>query len=530
MDSGNSTRSLILLVVVATVLFALLAGAGLIASKDTARIGLIYFGAVLFIGLLPRLFSLSFGQLALLGLLFLHFMNVARDMNVFAHEELFDSGRLPVSMAIALPVFIVGWRALLTGPGFAAISGPAVFLSWALLASGFGIDPAHSYFYGGWLFFMALLISVARGLHKNPEAFWETWLKGLLLMGLMTSTLSIFAIALDLPGARYERWVFNNAGTGSSAPGFCGIFGNPNTMASCGLLSMASVLAISYQRQRERSRWLELTLVICGSAVLLSGSRAAILGTGICGITYLWLIRPNNPNQMLSIQSRGTLRTFLGPAIVFVALVGFATTPTGRVGLDRLLTTEAAQIQGSVGRDEIWMSFINGLQKRPVFGHGFMTRPMKDDWETLRIMPEQAAKSAHSAPLEYGTTTGLVGLLLFLWMLSGGLRGLLRPGHKMFAQSAVVFWLCSSPIYLLFSHGNNPSAPAVWPLWVLLLTCRSINGQPQEGTPAPPWVLRISRQEEQEFRNAMPNQPITSMPPSSRRQPSAERTEKDRSS
>jgi O-antigen ligase len=156
------------------------------------------------------------------------------------------------------------------------------------------------------------------------------------------------------------------------------------------------------------------------------------------------------------------------------------------------------------GRDEIWLSFLRGLKERPIFGHGFQTKPMRDDWETLRNMPGQVAKSAHSAPIEYGTTTGVLGLLLFLWLLWGGLRGILKPGYRGFGGSAIVFWLCSCPIYLLYAHGNAPSAPAVWPLWVLLLTCLSVNGQPARGQVAPPWVLRISRQEEGEFRAALP--------------------------
>ncbi len=222
-------------------------------------------------------------------------------------------------------------------------------------------------------------------------------------------------------------------------------------------------------------------------------------------IAYLWSFYSFKSPNSKEASRKPSLASKMVPALLIVVLLSFAMSSVGRVGFLRLVHESASEMQrGEIGRDEIWKSFFHGMQERPVFGHGYMSRPMSADWETVRLMPGQIAKTSHSAPIEYGATTGILGLALFLWMLFGGLRGVFRPGYGELGKSAIVFWLCCSPIYLFYAHGNAPSAPAVWPLWILLLTCRSINGQHESGQVAPPWVLRISRQQEKEFRTALP--------------------------
>jgi len=406
-------------------------------------------------------------------------------------------------MMVAVPVVLMGWRGLISGPGFAALSAPVIFLSWALLASGFGIDPAHSYFYGGWILFICLIIGITRGLHAKPEPFWEDWLLGMTALGVFSSLLSFLAIIFDLPGARFQRFVHTSAVNAAEImPGFCGIFANSNTLSSVSMLGLAGAIALPYLRGGKRPKWLELTLGICGLSVLLSGSRAGVLGLLSTGACYLWLLRPMQSGNTEQLGRTETRKKFLVPVLLFFFLLVFALTAVGNVGLQRLAV--GGNTGGGEIRQEVWASFAKGMLERPLFGHGFQASPMHTDWETLRRMPEQVAKGAHNAPIAYGATTGVVGLLLFVWMLWGGVRGLLRPGYKLFAHSAFVFWLSCCPIYLLYAHGNQPSAPAVWPLWVLLLACRSVNGQVESDKPAPPWILRISRQEEKEFRAALP--------------------------
>ena len=413
---------------------------------------------------------------------------------------MFDAGRLPLSLAVALPVLLAGWKALLTGPGFAACGVPMIYLCWAALSSGFGLDPKHSYFYAGWLMFMCVLISISRGLNKEPEIFWRKWLRGLMFVGLLTSVLSLIAIALDLPNARYQRWVVN-----AEAPGFRGLFFNANIMCAGALLSLASALSLAYLDKPSRKVWLEPVLGICGATILLSGSRAGFLGIFSGLLCYIYLLYSSR-----SLSWRGTSKSpILAATLLSLGLMILAISPVGRVGLDRLLSSEELTNKAYAGREDVWLSFLETMLEKPVFGTGYMSMPLVEDWETTRLLPQQLAVSAHSAPIEYGTTTGIIGLLLFLYMLWGGLTGLAKPGYRRFSESAIVFWLCSAPIFLLYAHGNSPSAPAVWPLWILLLTCRSLNGQSSTGEVAPPWVLRISPEEERQFRAAMPRRPAT---------------------
>jgi len=500
MSVRDSIRGQVIVIGVSSVLLTLLVLSGVIPKDQIIGICFPVLVGTVVIANLNRLAALSFAEFAVLGLVFLHSLNVFRYMHIFYDNVVFDAGRLPLSLMVALPVVVAGWKALLTGPGFAACGVPTIYLCWAGLSSGFGLDPQHSYFYAGWLMFMCALISISRGLNKEPEEFWRKWLMGLMLVGLLTSVLSLLAMALDLPNARYQRWVAHN-----EAPGFRGLFFNANILCSGALLSLASALSLAYLDKNSRKRWLEPVLAICGVTILLSGSRAGFLGILSALFCYGYLL--------YSTRSRSRKETSglaIAPAaILILGLIILAISPVGRVGLDRLLTSEELTNRSYAGREDVWMSFLNSMVENPIFGSGYMSQPTAADWETTRLLPQQRAVSAHSAPIEYGTTTGIVGLLLFLYMLWGGLTGLTKPGYRRFSASAIVFWLCSAPIFLLYAHGNSPSSPAVWPLWVLLLTCRSLNGQPSRGEVAPPWVLRISPEEERQFRAAMPRRSAT---------------------
>ncbi len=505
-------RGYLLVLLVTGLLFGLGVSSGIIPRADSTKLGLIVFGVVTLVSNLNRLLALSFSHLAVLSLLFMHFLNVCRAMTIFEYEDLFDRGRLPLSLAVSVPIIVVGWRGIITGPGFAALSGPVVYLSWAILSSGFGLDPAHSYFYAGWLLFICLMISLSRGLHEKPESFWRKWLDGLVVVGVFFALCSILVIVFDVPGARYDRRMLSvESGVHILAPGFKGLFTNPNTMSAQAMLTLAAALARCYLDKGKRPKWLEPVLAVATVAALLSGSRAAFLGVVAGGCCYLWLFLGPKMKKRKKEQGPGSqqswTRTAMAPLALVVLVLAFLVSPTGRVGLDRLVMERELSREGDkVGRDEYWSSFAKGLYENPVFGTGYMSKPMLHDWETLRLMPGQVAKSAHSAVVEYGTTTGVIGLLLFVWLLWGGVRGLLRPGHKEFARSAVVFWIASAPIYLFSANGNGPNGPSVWPLWVLLLCARSVHGQPLEGQAAPPWVLRISRQEEAQFRATVPRE------------------------
>jgi len=452
---------------------------------------------------LNRLTSLSFPQVAVLGLLFLHSLNVLRYTTTFIDSELFDEGRLPLTALVAGPILIVGWRGLMTGPGLAAIGAPALYLGWCMLSAGFGSNPGHSYFYGGWLMFMCLLIALSLGLNRRPTEFWRHWLIGLTVIGTITSIASLAVIAAGVPGSSWQALVHNPLLGGTlETSRYRGIFTNANHMAANATLAINAAISLAYLDKRRRGLWLHGVLACCGSVVLLSGSRAAVLTFGLGLGFYAWLHL--SPRWRVPTASVGIPETRKGlvPTLAVVLLLAVGLSPAGSVGLQRLGRTDEAVSMGGGAeeRNLIWASYAKGLVTHPVFGTGFMNSGIKADWHTRRQMANYTARAGHSAPVEYGLTTGIPGLLLFLWMLWGGVRGLMRPGQKSLAISAIVFWCANAPAYLLYTVGNEPSAPAVWPLWILLLTCRSMNGVPIEGQTKPPWVLRISRQEEAEFR------------------------------
>jgi len=512
MKPANHLAGLILVLLATGVLFGLIVASGIIAKEDATRLGLMAFGTVSLLWYLDRLTSLAVSQFAVLALLFLHGLNVARYTILFEYFPAFDEGRLPLTMIVGAPLLLAGWRGLVTGPGFAAVSVPLIYLAWAFISSGFGQNPTHSYFYAGWTALICIFIGISLGLHKDPRTFWRQWLGGLIILGLITSITSLIAIALDLPGARFQRYLVDvSLGTSSKVPGFAGIFPNPNTMAGTSLLSMGAAIAYCYVSEKKRPKWLEPVLVICGSALLLSGSRAGFLGLLAVVGCYIWLLRTARRGRLIRVAVK-PFRTVIISILTLAALFAFSQSPVGRVGFDRVLGQSGASSMNITGvRGDIWRSIVTGMVDHPVFGTGYMSRPMQADWEALRTMPGQLPKSAHSAPFEYGMNMGLIGLLLFLWMLWGGVRGLLREGERSLSGSALIFWICSAPVFLFQAHGNEPSAPLVWPLWVLLLTLRGINGMAIQGRSTPPWLMRFSMQEEIEFRRGF--RPLSLDPP-----------------
>jgi O-antigen ligase len=96
---------------------------------------------------------------------------------------------------------------------------------------------------------------------------------------------------------------------------------------------------------------------------------------------------------------------------------------------DRVLETEIdsveAQITGDVTdrldptaavRLEIWSIVLREVAKRPVFGYGFGSVPM------LTVGHLGTAFSAHSLYLETLGDTGLIGLVILVWLLTACVR------------------------------------------------------------------------------------------------------------
>jgi hypothetical protein len=497
----NSTTGLVFALLITCAIITLVYFSGQFPTTQLIPGGLTLLALVVIVWNIHRLLTLSFSQIAVLGLLFLHTLNVLRYTNTFIESELFDEGRLPLSMMIAGPILVVGWRGLMTGPGLAAIGVPALYLSWAVLSAGFGSNPAHSYFYGGWLMFMCVLIALALGLSRHPSSFWRNWLYGLIVIGTVTSIASLVLIIAGSPSASWHTLVHNEAvGSTFETARYRGLFVHANHMAANSLLAINAAISLVYLDRERMGLWLHGVIACCGTVVLLSGSRAGVLTFVIALGFYGWLlVAPRWKRRTLNTGIPET-RKGLVPLLAIILLLGVGLSPAGSIGLQRLSRTDESLGGGGEDRRLVWASYAKGLVSHPLFGTGFMNSATIDDWHTRRQIDSYAAMSGHSAPVEYGLTTGIPGLLLFLWMLWGGARGLIRPGQKGLAISAIVFWCSTAPTYLLYTAGNEPSAPAVWPLWILLLTCRSMNGTPIEGQVEPPWVLRISRQAESEYR------------------------------
>ena len=91
-----------------------------------------------------------------------------------------------------------------------------------------------------------------------------------------------------------------------------------------------------------------------------------------------------------------------------------------------------------------WRSFLPMMAEHPIFGVGYggFGQFFKDGG----YYP--VAKSAHSSVIEVGVELGLVGLVLYTWILvaayRGGSRVFRMPGHPSTAHLASDYWLLRS--------------------------------------------------------------------------------------
>lgn len=271
--------------------------------------------------------------------------------------------------------------------------------------------------------------SVVLLVRTRPEAF-----------ALVASTLAASVVVLGYEVVQWAgkdpfEWTSNSAARPFSTLGNATVLAQYCTVLA--LVAAACALLINGLHIAVRAVMLLYSVVlVLGSAV--TGSRSALLGLGAGSVVLLFLVWRSNPSR------RARVTTLLGTACavgVLAAVLLFS--PLGArvsASLENLAIAddddELARLEPSVvARLALFELGLNMVRERPILGYG----PDNFVVGVPRYRPEAApsevrqslATSAHSWIMQVATSTGIVGLVLYVAIfgvaLTLALRVSLRP-------------------------------------------------------------------------------------------------------
>lgn len=245
-----------------------------------------------------------------------------------------------------------------------------------------------------------LLISALIGLYWRGEESTSTILRHLCLGMLTVASLILlsYAISPDLSGLNREVSIEGSGGlfhpTSAGATGGLGL-----------LLLFGSRLLWKWQWPRAL---MAPGLVIFGAVLWLAMSRTALILTLIA---------------LMPLILRYVSQAVLGVALITLGIGGalYLCIDPGTGLLDRFLTTGAEYVSRGessesltslTGRTALWEAIWVEHQKSPLLGHGYFVTSSNG---LLDVWSGPANRTAHNLLLQVLSSTGLIGLCLFLW-------------------------------------------------------------------------------------------------------------------
>jgi O-antigen ligase len=190
-----------------------------------------------------------------------------------------------------------------------------------------------------------------------------------------------------------------------------GLLGSPIWL---GMLTSAAVPLGAALLDGSR-RWLGVAaLVVLAGGVQASGSRTSLL---VLAGVVVWSIRRS------SVITTALILASVGVGALLAA--GLSATATGGTATDRFAVAQASQLQP---RLDTWSAAGRAITRRPLLGWGpgrlYVAISPDRSLETARAEgPERLFTDAHDLLIEYGATTGLLGLgTLLSWLALAGRR------------------------------------------------------------------------------------------------------------
>ncbi len=232
----------------------------------------------------------------------------------------------------------------------------------------------------------ALFYTVVRA-SPLSSLFWLRWLAG---FGIALSAVGLLQFVLypDLRNLWYLGW----------DPHFYRVFAtllDPNYVGILLVLTIFLWIYLFFIAPKKWRVWIGSGIAIATVALLLTYSRGSYLaflaGTGTA----------------IALLGRWKQGVMVG--LVFLLAVVYIPKPGGEtLSLDRY--------DSSISRVQNWGQTITRIAQRPVFGYGFNVVPFLGRDENTAL-PGRSGAGVDSSILFVGVTTGIAGLVGYLWLL-----------------------------------------------------------------------------------------------------------------
>jgi hypothetical protein len=231
-------------------------------------------------------------------------------------------------------------------------------------------------------------------------------------------------------------------------------------------------------------RWLAiLSCVLSGAAIVLSGTRSAILAVaaGFLSLAVLSGFKPGRKHVLAGLLCAGLL-------------LAFYFSPAGARLQARVRWSSDEPIGGA--RPLLWRDSLHMAAARPWTGFGPETFPAEfpryQSLELARLLPDFYHESPHNTALDALTSEGIPGLLITLgWAVLGGYAAFHRSGTQSALSAVLVSALVASCVASMF--GAVTAGPAFATLLVIAMLV-ALEPEDQASRPAirPATVFAIS--------------------------------------
>jgi len=345
-----------------------------------------------------------------------------------------------------------------------------VILYWGVMLMATALSPVRSAAVAGLIKLslnVLLFLLMARVLRRSRLR------TGLITVYLLTSlVVSVVGLRQWFFGAEaLATWVDPTSNLADTTRVYS-YLGNPNLLA--GYLIPAVMLSggAIFAWPRWTPKLLAvLSLLVNMACLVLTFSRGGWLGFVGAGFALLvllvqfWSIRFND------FWKRWAIPVLLGGAAAFLVMSVAALDPLR----DRVMSIFAGRSDSSNNfRINVWMSVIEMIKDRPILGIG----PGNDAFNKIYPLyqqPRYTALSAYSVFLEIAVEAGLIGLAVFLWLLTVTLgQGWRQLQRLREVQSVQAYWLMAALATMvgMLIHGLVDTIwyrPQVSTLWWLML-------------------------------------------------------------